>query len=152
LRIFGSTISAFRWTAQNRRACAALADIADHPVFQFVETSELSSAQEPNNGRQRCSGWPRARVVEQSTKSDRQKHKKLVWEIEQIFRLTTSNGGVLTGRGADIILIDDPLKPEETLSDAFRRLKSTGRAGSPSPPVEARAFMQITARPYEDQP
>jgi hypothetical protein len=28
---------------------------------------------------------------------------------------------VLTGRGADIILIDDPLKPEEALSDAQRQ-------------------------------
>src|SRR5215469_8585568 len=37
------------------------------------------------------------------------------------FRLATSNGGVLTGRGADIILIDDPLKPEEALSDAQRK-------------------------------
>jgi predicted phage terminase large subunit-like protein len=37
------------------------------------------------------------------------------------FRLATSNGGVLTGRGADIILIDDPLKPEEALSDAQRQ-------------------------------
>src|SRR2546421_12077407 len=31
-----------------------------------------------------------------------------------------STGGVLTGRGADIILIDDPLKPEEVLSEAQR--------------------------------
>ena len=30
-------------------------------------------------------------------------------------------GGVLTGRGADIIIIDDPLKPEEALSQAQRR-------------------------------
>jgi hypothetical protein len=37
------------------------------------------------------------------------------------YRLATSNGGVLTGRGADIILIDDPLKPEEALSDTQRR-------------------------------
>jgi hypothetical protein len=37
------------------------------------------------------------------------------------FRLATSIGGVLTGRGADIILIDDPLKPEEALSDAQRQ-------------------------------
>jgi predicted phage terminase large subunit-like protein len=37
------------------------------------------------------------------------------------YRLATSNGGVLTGRGADIILIDDPLKPEEALSDARRQ-------------------------------
>jgi predicted phage terminase large subunit-like protein len=38
----------------------------------------------------------------------------------QGYRLATSNGGVLTGRGADIILIDDPLKPEEALSDTQR--------------------------------
>ena len=36
-------------------------------------------------------------------------------------RLATSNGGVLSGRGADIILIDDPLKPEEALSDTQRQ-------------------------------
>jgi len=28
---------------------------------------------------------------------------------------------VLTGRGADLIIIDDPLKPEEALSEAQRR-------------------------------
>jgi hypothetical protein len=28
---------------------------------------------------------------------------------------------VLTGRGADTIIIDDPLKPEEALSDSHRR-------------------------------
>jgi hypothetical protein len=36
-------------------------------------------------------------------------------------RIATSVGGVLTGRGADIIIIDDPLKPEEALSDAHRQ-------------------------------
>jgi hypothetical protein len=29
------------------------------------------------------------------------------------FRLATSVGGALTGRGADVILIDDPLKPAD---------------------------------------
>src|SRR3954453_21338547 len=38
----------------------------------------------------------------------------------QGFRLATSTGGVLTGRGADFMLIDDPLKPEEALSKARR--------------------------------
>src|SRR6516164_6538914 len=38
----------------------------------------------------------------------------------QGYRLATSTGGVLTGRGADLILIDDPSKPEEALSDARR--------------------------------
>lgn len=40
---------------------------------------------------------------------------------EQGFRLATSVGGVLTGRGADFIIIDDPLKPDEALSDAQRK-------------------------------
>jgi predicted phage terminase large subunit-like protein len=36
-------------------------------------------------------------------------------------RLSTSVGGVLTGRGADFIIIDDPLKPDEALSDTQRK-------------------------------
>jgi predicted phage terminase large subunit-like protein len=36
------------------------------------------------------------------------------------FRLATSIGGVLTGRGADLIVIDDPLKAEEAYSDTRR--------------------------------
>jgi hypothetical protein len=35
-------------------------------------------------------------------------------------RMSTSVGGVLTGRGADLIIIDDPLKPDEALSQAQR--------------------------------
>jgi len=35
-------------------------------------------------------------------------------------RFATSVGGVLTGRGADIIIIDDPLKPTDALSDPAR--------------------------------
>jgi len=35
-------------------------------------------------------------------------------------RLSTSVGGVLTGRGADFIIIDDPLKPDEAFSDTPR--------------------------------
>jgi hypothetical protein len=37
------------------------------------------------------------------------------------FRLATSVGGVLTGRGADLIIIDDPLKPDEALSEVQRK-------------------------------
>jgi predicted phage terminase large subunit-like protein len=36
-------------------------------------------------------------------------------------RLATSVGGVLTGRGADAIVIDDPLKPDEAASETQRR-------------------------------
>jgi predicted phage terminase large subunit-like protein len=35
-------------------------------------------------------------------------------------RFATSVGGVLTGRGADLILIDDPLKPTDAMSEARR--------------------------------
>jgi len=36
------------------------------------------------------------------------------------FRLATSTGGTLTGRGGDLIVIDDPLKPIDALSDSKR--------------------------------
>ena len=35
--------------------------------------------------------------------------------------MATSVGGVLTGRGADFIIVDDPLKPDEALSDTQRK-------------------------------
>lgn len=35
-------------------------------------------------------------------------------------RFSTSVGGVLTGFGADFIIVDDPSKPSETMSDAER--------------------------------
>ncbi len=36
------------------------------------------------------------------------------------YRLATSLGGPLTGRGADLVVLDDPQKPEEALSEAHR--------------------------------
>lgn len=36
------------------------------------------------------------------------------------FRMATSVGGTLTGRGADLIIADDPLKPDEALSNTQR--------------------------------
>jgi predicted phage terminase large subunit-like protein len=38
----------------------------------------------------------------------------------QGFRLSTSVGGVLTGRGADLIILDDPLKPDDAMSETRR--------------------------------
>lgn len=51
-------------------------------------------------------------------------HKRSVQEFattQSGFRLATSVGGVLTGRGADLIIIDDPLKPDEALSETQRK-------------------------------
>ena len=36
------------------------------------------------------------------------------------FRLATSVGGTLTGRGGDMIIIDDPLKPQDAMSEVAR--------------------------------
>ena len=40
---------------------------------------------------------------------------------QQGFRMATSVGGVLTGRGGDLIVIDDPQKPDEALSEVSRK-------------------------------
>jgi predicted phage terminase large subunit-like protein len=37
------------------------------------------------------------------------------------YRLATSVGGVITGRGADFIIIDDPLKPDQAESEVLRK-------------------------------
>ncbi len=37
-------------------------------------------------------------------------------------RMATSVGGVLTGRGGDIVIIDDPVKPDEALSESQRQV------------------------------
>ena len=50
-------------------------------------------------------------------------HKNTETEIELTargFRLATSVGGTLTGRGGDIIIIDDPLKPDDAFSETKR--------------------------------
>jgi hypothetical protein len=39
---------------------------------------------------------------------------------ERGLRLATSVGGVLTGRGGDIIIVDDPTKPSDGMSEAAR--------------------------------
>lgn len=40
--------------------------------------------------------------------------------MEGGFRMSTSVGGVLTGRGADYIIVDDPMKPGDANSDTIR--------------------------------
>ena len=64
------------------------------------------------------SGWYRA-LFSTRLSSERQAVGEFV-TTAQGYRLATSVGGVLTGRGADVIIIDDPLKPEEALSDSQR--------------------------------
>jgi predicted phage terminase large subunit-like protein len=51
---------------------------------------------------------------------DKQSVNEFITEVGG-FRMSTSVGGVLTGRGADVILIDDILKPDDALSDIRRK-------------------------------
>ena len=51
-------------------------------------------------------------------------HRQSVQEFmttRQGCRLSTSVGGALTGRGADYLIVDDPLKADEALSDTRRK-------------------------------
>ncbi|MEP5760916.1 MAG: phage terminase large subunit [Litoreibacter sp.] len=58
--------------------------------------------------------FPRTRI---DTKKDTEQELRLTARGN---RFATSVGGVITGRGGDIIVIDDPLKPEEAMSDVRR--------------------------------
>ena len=52
------------------------------------------------------------------------RHRHAVADFETTaggYRMGTSVGGVLTGRGADVIIVDDPLKPVEAVSDLLRQ-------------------------------
>jgi len=51
-------------------------------------------------------------------------HKQSMAEFAttaQGFRMATSVGGVVTGRGADVLILDDILKPDEALSESQRK-------------------------------
>jgi predicted phage terminase large subunit-like protein len=63
--------------------------------------------------------WYRSLFCGTRLSSDRQAIQEFT-TTQSGFRLSTSIGGVLTGRGADFIVIDDPLKPDEALSETQR--------------------------------
>ena len=66
------------------------------------------------------SAWYRALFPHTRLSAERQALQEFI-TTKQGFRLSTSVGGVLTGRGADFIIIDDPLKPDEALSENQRK-------------------------------
>ena len=56
------------------------------------------------------------------TRLSRRKNTELeITTTKHGFRLTTSVGGTLTGRGADVMIIDDPIKASDGESEAARR-------------------------------
>ena len=65
---------------------------------------------------------PRYRRLFPGTQISRAKNTEAeVATTENGFRLATSVGGTLTGRGGQLFLIDDPLKPQDALSDSKRQ-------------------------------
>ena len=55
------------------------------------------------------------------TRISREKNTELNFlTTRQGYRYATSVGGTLTGRGGNLIIIDDPIKPEDALSEARR--------------------------------
>ena len=47
-------------------------------------------------------------------------------------RLATSVGGTLTGRGGEVLIVDDPIKANDAESEVAREARSTGSATPPS--------------------
>jgi predicted phage terminase large subunit-like protein len=66
------------------------------------------------------SAWYQALFPCTRLSSQRQALQEFV-TTQQGSRLSTSVGGVLTGRGGNCIIIDDPLKPDEAVSDTQRK-------------------------------
>jgi predicted phage terminase large subunit-like protein len=66
------------------------------------------------------SAWYQALFPQTRLSSQRQALQEFV-TAQQGSRLSTSVGGVLTGRGADYLIIDDPLKPDEAVSETQRK-------------------------------
>jgi len=59
--------------------------------------------------------------------------------IAKGFRMATSVGGVLTGRGADFIIIDDPQKPDDAMSETGRKSVNDWFDGSVRSRLDSRA-------------
>ena len=56
------------------------------------------------------------------TQIDRSKNTETEFRTtKRGYRLATSVGGTLTGRGGDVIIIDDPIKPQDAQSEAIRK-------------------------------
>lgn len=66
------------------------------------------------------SAWYRR--VFPGTRLSREKNAELDFmTTRRGYRLSTSVGGTLTGRGGNLVILDDPMKPDEAMSEARRK-------------------------------
>ncbi len=110
---------------QLKSLCASVAfpawHLAHHPAAHLICASygqDLADKFARDCRRIMGSDW--YRKLFRTRLADRQAVHDFV-TTEQGTRMATSVGGVLTGRGADVIIIDDPLKPDEALSESRRK-------------------------------
>lgn len=95
--------------------------LAHHPAAHIICASygqDLADKFARDCRRVMASAW--YRTLFKTRLADRQAAHDFA-TAEQGTRMATSVGGVLTGRGADLIIVDDPLKPDEALSEPRRK-------------------------------
>ncbi len=90
------------------------------PIICISYAQELSEKHARDCRRIMMSGWYRELFPNTRLSSQRPAAQELITTAGG-YRLASSIGGVLTGRGADIIVIDDPLKPADAMSDVLRQ-------------------------------
>ena len=107
--------------------CASVAFVAHllghNPAAQIICASygqELANKHALDCRSMLASAWYQALFPQTRLSTERQALPEFM-TTQLGFRLSTSVGGVLTGRGSDFIVIDDPLKPDEALSDTQRK-------------------------------
>lgn len=66
------------------------------------------------------SQWYQSNWGDRVTLSDDQNQKSEFQNTKTGYMFATSVGGTVTGRGAKVIILDDPLNPEEAFSDTMR--------------------------------
>lgn len=96
--------------------------LGHHPSWKIISASygaQLSEAHGRDCRQIMQSDWYRRIFPGTRLLNDRPAASNLE-TTEGGFRYATSVGGALTGLGADLIIVDDPTKPEEALSDVER--------------------------------
>src|SRR5271169_350666 len=107
--------------------CASVAFVAfllgHDPTAQIICASygqELANKHALDSRTILASNWYQALFPRTRLSPERQAVHDFM-TTEQGFRLSTSVGGALLGRGANFLVIDDPQKPDEAVSDTQRK-------------------------------
>jgi hypothetical protein len=91
------------------------------PSASFALATRGDLAKKHSNDFRAVIGSPWYRSAFQATRVGQFKDTETEIEFTaRGFRLSTSVGGTLTGRGGDLIVIDDPLKPDDAWSETKR--------------------------------